>query len=332
MAQAPRRSSDHRRHGIKESRGERLAHMVLVPEPRAPDLRTATGEAEPAIGWRIRSRRAIAAQKGDRVALDPAAVAARSRFIRHTEPQKRHRADRLADPFLENPLRPSHFGIPQPRLSLCRGGTGTTPGGRQTSAVPERERLPDEPAEDGRPMPPSRRAPCPAVGPQPTPERAPGPGRQGVRSNANDPRSGTGSGALLARLEEKVNAAARPAHPTAALLQAARPGGRGVGRSAAWRRAGPASHAASDRSGDVVPAARSVRPEISWTDPAGVKPETFDVGEEEPLLRAVERWPHHTRRQRPRIRAPRESGWTAPLRGRRSKQAASPRRRRAPGR
>ena len=158
-----------------------------VPYARAAHALPVAEVAEPVGRRRIRRRLAIAAQQGDRVALDQSTLARRARLVFDAQPKERHVADVAAYAHLEvGPrqfdVRPVESQPPRHRTRIPADALR----GRQSDALLACQRDSNEQAEDRAPMV-AAAARCAAMLRQPSPQRASAPGGQAMGSYAYDP-------------------------------------------------------------------------------------------------------------------------------------------------
>ena len=145
-ASRPVRVGDQPLQFVKESRPITFVHMIVVPEAGTSYFGPWTPMPQPGVRWWIQHGPFVVAQQCDRVALDDTAQAIRRRFVRHFDPQKRHPANRLADPAFQMVLASAHSA--RCRLPLV-------PALDRKRWLSRRDRRPDQLAKDGAPMIPA---------------------------------------------------------------------------------------------------------------------------------------------------------------------------------
>ena len=74
-----------------------LINMVPVPKARVTHMDTLGAKAEPICRWRVDRRLVLIAKHRNRVSLNPAPAAVRTRLIVDEERQNRHRRQATAD-------------------------------------------------------------------------------------------------------------------------------------------------------------------------------------------------------------------------------------------
>ncbi|WP_461335622.1 hypothetical protein [Bradyrhizobium elkanii] len=127
---------------VEESWIEVFIDVILIPQTGSSDPFSVRVMAQPGLRRWIKLRPVIVAQKGDRVSLDIATPAFRSRIVEYRDPQKWHVTDGLADLTLKRKFAASYIAF------RC---AAMTPG-RKIQFVAANERRPDDEPENRPPM------------------------------------------------------------------------------------------------------------------------------------------------------------------------------------
>ena len=147
---------------IKKYRLVTFVHMIAVPEAGAPYSGPRTPMPQPRVRWWIQHGPLVVAQQGNCVALHDTAQAVRCRFVRHFDPQKRHSADRFADPEFQ-------FVLADADSARCR--LPVVPALDRDRWVSLSNRRPDQLAKDGTPVVPAAVLHDATMLSQPSPKR-----------------------------------------------------------------------------------------------------------------------------------------------------------------